>query len=411
MTITNEVKWRPKLALFLISQAVSMTGSMVVAYAVMWYLTIETSSGAVMTGIVLCNCLPQICISPFAGVWADRYSRKRIVILADCFIALSTLILALVWLSGYKELWFVFLVMIVRSLGGGVQAPAVNALIPALTPFDQLTRVNAIYSTVNNVLALLAPALGGVLLALGLAPALFFDVATALLAVVIFSFIRVSPLVRSAATAGNSVLADFKAGMSYISANPWLRFLLIFYAVIFFLIAPASYLTPLMVEREFGPEIWRLTANEIIWSAGAALGGVVVAAWGGFRNRIFSIGFACLMFGLTFALMGGAQNFWFYLAVMGVSGLFLPLFVTAETTLLQEKTEEQMLGRVSSVMNIVVAGAMPLAMLIMGPLADMIDVRWIIGGSGLAMALCGAVMLMNKAWQAFDDRKITSQEK
>jgi len=394
--------WLKKIILFLVSQTVTLIGSLVVSFAVMWYITIETSSGMMMTVAVLCIFLPQIFISLIAGVWADRYNRKVLIIISDLSIAATTLVLAILWLKGNTSFTFLFFVMALRSLGQGIQQPAVGALIPQIVPMEHLTRVNAINATIMNVLNLLAPALGGILLAAGFVNALFFDVATAVVGVIILSFLVVGKIEKTADAVKGSIIGELREGLAFVKRTQWLRFMLIFYALGFFLVAPAAFLTPILVERLYGPEIWRLTMNEIFWSVGAVIGGVVIAAWGGFKNRIFSMGFSFLFFGITFAAMGLADNFWFYLTIMGVAGFFLPMFTTAEMTFIQEKTEPQMMGRVFSVINIIISTVMPLGMLLFGPLADVINVRVIMVGSGLIMAILAFSLLFNKRLLALD---------
>ena len=112
--------------------------------------------------------------------------------------------------------------------------------------------------------------------------------------------------------------------------------------------------------------------------------------------------FSFLFFGITFTLMAMANNFWFYLAIMGIAGLFLPMFTTAEMTFIQEKTDEQMMGRVFSLINIIVAAAMPLAMIIFGPLSDAINIRYVMIGSGLLIAILAICLLTNIRLLAFD---------
>jgi DHA3 family macrolide efflux protein-like MFS transporter len=86
--------WKKKTALFLSGQAVSLLGSALVQYAIIWYITLNTRSGQMMTISAVFGFLPQIAISLFAGVWADRYNRKQLIIMADALIAASTLAMA-----------------------------------------------------------------------------------------------------------------------------------------------------------------------------------------------------------------------------------------------------------------------------------------------------------------------------
>ena len=365
-------------------------------------MTLQTNSGAWVAAFSVCSYLPQFFVSFIGGVWADRYNRKLLIIIADAFTALSTLVLAITWLNGNTSMAFIFIVMAARSFGAGVQQPAVNALIPQIVPIKQLTRINAINTTIMNTLTLLAPALGGALLASSFVNALFFDVITAAIGILVLCFLAVGKREKNEMPVDTSMVSELKEGLSYVRRTDWLRFMLVVYAVGFFLISPASYLSPIFVERIFGSEIWRLTANEIFWSVGAIIGGIIIAAWGGFKNRIFSMAFSFLFFGITFTLMAMANNFWFYLAIMGIAGLFLPMFTTAEMTFIQEKTDEQMMGRVFSLINIIVAAAMPLAMIIFGPLSDAINIRYVMIGSGLLIAILAICLLTNKRLLAFD---------
>jgi len=114
------------------------------------------------------------------------------------------------------------------------------------------------------------------------------------------------------------------------------------------------------------------------------------------------MGFSFLFFGITFTAISFISNFWIYLSIMVIAGFFLPMFTTAEMTFIQEKTEEQMMGRVFSLTNIVVSSVVPISMLIIGPLADIIDIRYIIIVSGLILTSFSAYLLSNKRLLALD---------
>ncbi|MDD4361442.1 MAG: MFS transporter, partial [Bacteroidales bacterium] len=129
-----------QIVLFLISQNISLFGSSVVAFAIIWHITLETSSGLWLMLSTVCSMLPQVVISLWGGVWADRYNRKHLIMLADAFIALTTLGLALAFLAGFQRLELLLAVAVVRSIGAGVHSPAVNAAYPQLVPPEQLAR-------------------------------------------------------------------------------------------------------------------------------------------------------------------------------------------------------------------------------------------------------------------------------
>ncbi|MEA4928673.1 MAG: MFS transporter [Candidatus Limiplasma sp.] len=387
-TQTDTPRWQGRAALFLVSQNLSLFGSSVAAYAIIWHITMTTSSGLWMMLSTLCAMVPQVLVSLFGGVLADRYNRKVLVMLSDGFIALVTLGLALALRSGYAGLELLLVVSAVRSLGAGVQTPAVNALYPQLVPSEKLTKVQGLNQTVGSVLMLLAPPVSGVLLATaGLASAFLVDVGTAALAIAVMSRIRVEKPVRTVAP--GTVWQDMRAGLRYTLCHPALSRIIICFACSFFLITPAAVLSPLLVQRTFGNDVWRLTANEVAWTLGTLVGGIFVSLKGEFRDKVRTVAVGLLAFGVLFALLGLAWDFVSYLLFMGIAGFFLPAVSTAQTVHIQQSTEPEMLGRVFSIVQIITASAMPVAILVFGPLADVVSVQWLLIVSGVLLALVG----------------------
>ncbi len=242
----------------------------------------------------------------------------------------------------------------------------------------------------SSVLLLLAPAVGGAMLgSVGLVWTFMLDVVTAAAAIVIISFIRVEKIART--DAFDSVFADLKQGIAYSFRHPVLKGIIVCYAFSFFLITPAAVLTPLMVERSFGSEVWRLTANEMVWTFGTLLGGLFVSLRGGFQDKVRTIAVCFVAYGVTFGLMGLVGDFLVYLIIMGISGFFMPISATTQTVFIQEITEPAMLGRVFSIVQIIAASAMPVAILLFGPLADIISVETILVVSGVLLALVGVL--------------------
>ena len=380
--------WKKRIAGFLVSQNVSMFGSSVVGYAIIWYITLETSSGVWMMLATLCMVTPQLLLSLFGGVWADRHNRKYLIMLADGFIALATLVLAILFLAGIKNLALILVVSSVRSIGAGIQQPAVGALYPQLVPESELVRIQGINQTLNSILQLLAPVAGGAVLGLmGIVGAFFVDVVTAALAIVIFIFIHVDKVTRVDEI--TTVLGELKQGLKYSFGDIRIKRMIGYYAAAFFLMTPTMVLTPLLVERTFGSDVWRLTANEMVWGVGSLIGGIIVSIKGSFRDKLLVLTITLTAFGATFALLGVAPTFVIYLMIMGTAGFFLPFFVTAETVYLQEIVPPDRMGRVFSIVTIIGGGAMPIAIMLFGPLADVIDIETILVVTGMAVVIIG----------------------
>jgi len=381
------------------SQNISLFGTHLVQYAIFWHITLSTKSGAVLTISILCGFLPTLILSPFAGVWADRYHRKWLIILSDSSIAIATLVLALLFLLGYDALWLLFVMSAVRALGSGIQNPAVGAMIPQLVPADKLTRVNAINGSLQSFVMLCSPIVSAALLTVASLEMIFFvDVMTAAVAILIlliFVHVPVHAKALQPSTAG--YFADMREGLRYIKDHEYARKFFVFCAFFFFLTAPGAFLTPLQVARSFGDEIWRLTAIEIAFSVGMILGGAILAAWGGFRNKIHTMSLSCLVIGFCTFGLGVVPDFWIYLFFMWLIGVVLPFFNTPSMVLLQEKVEEDYLGRVFGVFTMIFSSMMPLGMLLFGPISDMVKIEWLLMGTGLLLFMQAFFLVGSKA--------------
>ncbi|WP_044478811.1 MFS transporter [Paenibacillus antibioticophila] len=390
--------WKRNIILFLSSQTISLFGSSLVQYAIMWYITLTTESGLMMTLYIVCGFIPTFLLSPVAGVWADRYNRKRLIIMADGMIAFATFILAIVFLLGYKEIWLLFVMAAIRAVGAGIQSPAVGAILPQIVPSDKLTQVNGINGTLQAVMMFVAPMASAALLTMATLEAIFFiDVITAAIAILtLLLFFKIPVHVKAAAEQTTSYLADFKQGLTYIQQHPYLKSFFLFFAVFFVLMAPASFLTPLQVTRTFGDDVWRLTAIEIAFSIGMMAGGAIIASWGGFRNKVHTMAFASLIMAVCTFALGIAPFFWLYLAFMGAFGIAVPLFNTPTTVMIQERVDESYLGRIFGIFSMISTSMMPIGMLIFGPIADVIAIEWLLIGTGMLMVVMSLLLSRNK---------------
>lgn len=385
--------WRRDVGIFLSGQTVSLFGSMLVQYAIMWHLTLETKSGVVLAFAAVAGFLPQAIVSIFGGVWADRLNRKLLIILADGSIAVTTLALAIFLLNGVTELWLIFLTLAIRSVGAGIQMPAVSALIPQITPTEKLMRVNGINGSIQSAMMLVAPAAAGALYASASLIAIFFvDVVTAAIGIGLLLLVPVRTLVRSGERPG--YFADLTDGVRYVWHHGFVRWLLLLFAIVFLLIVAPSYLTPLMIARTFGDEVWMLTVNELAFSIGMVGGGAIIAIWGGTKNRVLLIVGSSVVFGVLSIGLGLSTNLWVFFGFMFLLGIAVPFFSTTSMTLLQERVEPERQGRVFGFVGIVMAVSMPLGMIVFGPLADVVSVELLLVVAGALTFVVVAVAVL-----------------
>ena len=379
--------WKRNTILFLVSQCMTLFGSMIVQMAVIWYVTLKTSSGGWVAAFTVCSYLPQFLISFFAGVWADRYSHKKLIILADCVITLATLMMFFVMpaISSDSVLLSALLIMsMIRSLGAGVQTPAVNAVIPRLVPEEHLMRYNGINATMQSIVQFAAPAAAGAVLSMGTFRfTLLIDILTAFLGIGLLSCVLLPK--QKVTNESTSFGAEMKAGILYSFSDKTIGKILIVYGLYILLCVPAGFMAALLVSRVYGDVYWYLTAVELVGFAGMALGGVLMGIWGGFKSRVKTFAVGLLILSIMTIGMGVSPYFILYLVLMFVYSIALTMIQTATTTIIQEKAEGSMQGRVFGLMGAMYSGFLPVGMVVFGPLADVLPLQWIMVGSGIAL--------------------------
>jgi DHA3 family macrolide efflux protein-like MFS transporter len=387
--------WKKRVTVFLVGQTISTFGSLLVQYALLWHLTLTTKSGLVLALAAVFGFLPQAIVSIFAGVWADRINRKVMIILSDSAIALATLALAFFMFSGVEDLWLIFLVMAVRSVGAGIQMPAISALIPQIVPTDKLMRVNGINSSVQSSLLILGPVVAaGIYSTISLAAILFIDVVTAVIGLSLLATIAVPTLSRVANNDKPSYFTDLREGLQYIFSNDLVRWIMVIYSIVFLLVVAPSNLSPLMLVRTFGGDVWLLTILELSFGIGMVAGGALMAIFASKVDRLGIMVGTSIIFGLLAVVMGFTTNLVIFYSLFFLIGLAVPAFSTSSMTLLQETVEPERQGRVFGFVGIVMAVAMPLGMAVLGPLADIVSVEILLIATGAITVFVAVVAVL-----------------
>lgn len=393
-----EINWRRNTALFVAGQTLSLFGTLLVQYAILWHITLKTQSGTMMTVFTIAGFLPMFFISPFAGVWADRFNRKHIINIADGSIALVSLVVAIFLRFGFEPIGILIICTVVRSLGQGAQMPAVSALIPQIVPQENLTQVNGILSSIQAATTLAAPMVSGALMTFAPLEILFLvDVITAGVAIsILFFFVKVPAMEKQDEGKKIEYFNDLKDGFIYIKEHGYILRLVLLLAVFMICASPSALLTPLQVIRDFGNEVWRLTAIEITFSIGMMAGGILIGAWGGFKNRVYTMALAVALYGLGVIGLGLVNNFFVYIGIFAWIGIAMPLFNTPIVVLFQSKVEGAFMGRVFSVFTMASSVLMPLAMVFFGPVSDTVAIDVLLIGTGIVIALLCIPLVASK---------------
>lgn len=385
--------WKKKAVAFITSQAVSLFGSSIVQMAIVWYVTMQTSSGIWLTILTLSSFLPQMIISPFAGVWADRYNKKKIIILADVLIAVSTLILA-IFLQinnlAKTSLIAIVVVSIIRSIGTGIQTPTVNSMIPLLVPEDKLMKFNGVNSSIQSVIQFASPLVAGGILVLGsISNILFIDVITAVIGVSILSFIKIEQKSIQKIEKKASTINDIKEGIRFSISDKLIGKLLLIYGIFIFLSVPSSFMSSLIITRNFGQDYMYLSICETIGFVGMFLGGLLLGTWGGFKNRNKTLTLGMILYSIFAIGLGLVTQYWMFVALIFFISFSIPIIQTTTMTMLQEKVQIEMQGRIFSLLNAIFSGIMPLGMILFGVLADIVSINYLIIPAGTILLLIG----------------------
>ncbi len=395
---SKQHSWKQQVTIFLVSQNLSLFGSALVQYAITWHITMTTQSGTMMALSIVCGFLPTFFISPIGGVWADRLSRKMLVMVSDGIIALTTLALAVLYTFDLGSIPLLLAAMGVRALGAGVQVPSVNAMLPDIVPQQELLRVNGVMGSVRAVVNVAAPIISAFLLTIAPFSSLFYiDVVTAAFAIVLMGFsLRVNQRFHENEEKVSS-FTDMKKGISYIMHHRMIRSLFIYIACFYAFVSPLAFLTPLQISRSFGNDVWRLGALEVIFSSGMIVGGLLIATLLHKKRPISILLVSMVIFTLSSLYLALIGNFILYLVGMFICGIALPMYSTPFMTILQKEVDERVLGRVFSVEMMISSVFMPSSMLLFGPLADTVSVEMILIITSIAMGLMTVSMVFNKA--------------
>ncbi len=399
------------------AQTVSQIGSTMSFLAVGIYVYQQTGQATPLVLFSLFMLLPYIIVGGLAGVLADRYDRRTLMIIGDTGAALGSLALVISLSSGNFQLWHVYAAALWQGVFSNLQRPAFEASVSQLVPEAKRQSANAIMQLSKPTATLLASALTGLLyVAIGVIGIFAIDLISFLVAVTTTLLIRIPapPRTDAASPARPSMLKEWSAGLGFLWSRRPLFVLVALGAVFSFLISSTfSLMTPYVLARTGSePTLGLITA---IMSVGGIVGAIAIGAWGGFKRRINTIMIAMILVLIATMLFGTNQSpilmgAALFVAMMGISAANATLM-----TLLQAKVPGDMQGRVFAIFTQLSLALTPLGYLLIGPLADQVftplasSAGWTegaagtlfgmgaAGGMGILFGLCGVLGLIATA--------------
>ena len=394
--------WKTSFAIIYAGQAFSILGSAAVQFAVIWWLTERTQSALTLTYASIVSFLPAIFVGPFAGVFIDRYNRKIVMVLADGFVALSSVALGVAFLlSPNPPLSFIYLILFLRGLGSTFHGPAMQAAIPMLVPTAYLTKAGGWGNMVSSFSNMIGPVLGAVLMGfLPLASIMLVDILGAMFAIVSLLFVTIPNIPQTGE--GIHILSDMKQGFAALRSNKPLMAIALPVILVNLLFVPSGSLFPLLVFQHYMGQAWHNSIVEFVFAAGLLASSAIIGMWGGMKKRFIMVSIAIAVLGITSVLSGAlpAQGFWIFVAAcffMGGTASFYNVPIMAYT---QETTPPEVMGKVFSLIMTVLSLALPFGLLIAGPVSEAIGVdQWFLWSGA---ALVGVAMVFRLCSKRYD---------
>lgn len=372
--MNDKSQWKQKFFTIITGQTISLVGSSAVQFALIWWLASQTASPLVMSMAGLVSMLPQAILGPFAGVWIDRIKKKSIVIGADMFMGFAALVIAAVFYVGQPPYWSVFVVLLVRGIGNVFQGPAMQSVVPMLVPADELVRVNGWSQFMQSGAFMLGPVLGAIMYAgLPMWLILLTDFFGALIASGALAPVKLHETLDGHRE-NPHFWREFKEGMAVYKRDKQLGVLLVLstFSMIFFM--PLSSYYPLMTSDYFAGTAFQASLVEFLYAAGMMGSALVVGMFGKVQHKLrmaylglAGVGITSLLCGVLPSQMWAFGIFALLCCLMGASGNFYNIPCVAY---MQENIPPEAQGRAFSLMGSVMSLAMPVGLVISGPVAE-----------------------------------------
>jgi DHA3 family macrolide efflux protein-like MFS transporter len=369
-------------------QLISTLGSNLSGFALGVWIYEETGSTTLFALSMFVWFLPTVVFAPFAGVLADRYDRRILMIGADSLACLATLFIAILVFSENLAVWHIYVADVFFSMANTLQWPAYAAATSQLVPPKHLGRAGGMAQIGDAIASLAAPASAGAMyVAFGLQPILLIDILTFLFALITLSMVRFPQPEKSKylSEKKSSFWREAAFGWHYIRQRPGLLHLLIVFALMNFAISiTIPLLTPMILEMS-SPDI--LGYLNSIASAGFLVGTLMMSLWGGFRRRIYGSYLGETIIGLATLLTGLFSTIPWITAAQFLGMLAMPIANGSSQAIWQTKVAQDVQGRVFSMRRMIAFSIIPLAYLATGPASERIFTPILASSSPLAAAL------------------------
>lgn len=380
-----------------IGQIFSLTGSAISQFALGIWAWQKTGQATPLAMVGFFFMVPMMIMTPFAGVWVDRWNRKFVMAISDILAGVGTILILVLLTLGQLEIWHLYLAAVLNGVGAAFQWPAYSAAISLLVPKQQYARANGMISLAESATGILAPVLGALLIStIGLANILIIDLVTLSIAIAFLLVVKIPSAKKTIEETGKkqSFWQELGFGFRFILSRRPLLYLQLgfFFSNLIGSVANPLF-TPIILAKTNNNTVI-LGSIQSIAAIGGVLGGLALTAWGGFKRKIITVVLGWSLFGVVMALIGLARTPWLWMVTLFIFMFIMPFVNGSNQAIWMSKVDPSMQGRVFSIRRLVAQISVPLALLISGPLADKVfEPAFRTGGNWLANLLSPLVGL------------------
>ena len=343
--------WKRVFAIIWTGQFLSILTSSIVNFAIVLWLSLETGSAEVLAFATMAALLPQSVLGLFTGIFIDRWKRKRVMIMADSFIAFCTLILAVLFYFDLAKISHIYVLLALRSVGSAFHMPAMQASVPLLAPKAELMRIAGINQVIQSVCNIAGPALAGLFITMmKMTNILLLDVAGAAFACLSLCFVFIPDPSHEERNSELHLWREAKEAIMEVRNQYGLSWLFLLSILATFVIMPVSVLFPLMTLNHFAGNAFQVSLVEVSWGGGALLAGALLGLKKYRWNEILLINGMYIALGLTFLFSGllPVSGFIWFAVLTALGGVCGSLYFATFTTVIQSRIDPGVMGRVFS---------------------------------------------------------------
>lgn len=378
---------------FFMGQMISLPGVWIQNIALGWLVYRLTDSAFMLGAVGFAGQIPSLILTPIAGVYADRMSRRKVLITTQAISMMLALGMSALIFTGVIEVWHILLAAFVNGLAAAFDTPFRHAfLVELVTEKADLPNAIALNSSLFNTARFIGPPIGGLLIAWG-GEAVCFLINGFSYTAVIGSLLamRVKPLVQE--ITGKSIFSDLVSGFKYSWENLHIRYLLIMVMVTSFIGLPYQVFMPVFAREVLGGDAQTLGYLTGAIGAGALTGAFFLASRQSLRSIPRIVFISASMFAVGLAVFSLSNMMWFSIVVLFVAGFGMVVEFASSNTLLQTLVDDKMRGRVVALYSMSFMGITPLGSLTLGTIADKVGVQHTLFVAGILCMLAALLFL------------------